>query len=119
MGGSCSRFACGGGKRRRSALYEKIKKAYFQEHEDGCFVIESIGDEQTDIGAHSFALILIKEMADQEAFEKLLSYAEQNLPDELMANMYFNAKSNVGLRRVIDAPWPGACGGRAGGSAVV
>ena len=88
-------------------MYAKFKSCYFKEHEDGIFVVESLGDENVDLGAHSFALILAKEMGDKDSFEKLLSYSEKQLPAELMANMLFCAKTNVGYRNIIDADWPG------------
>ena len=92
------------------ALYEKFKAAYIHEHEDGAFAVESIGDEGVDVGAQLFTMLLAREMNDADLFEKLLSYTEQHLPDDVAVHMLFNAKTNVGLRNIIDADWPGAFG---------
>jgi Linalool dehydratase/isomerase len=104
--------------------YSAFKKTFLRTSPDGkkAWVRETNDTEDYDSYATCFTLVLAKEMADADTFDRLMNYLEEegkpkltngqlvyeNKTNFLFGEMMLWAKTNVGTRQLIEADWPGA-----------
>lgn len=104
--------------------YPDFKKTFLRGSADGrkAYVRETDDTEDEDSLATCYALLLAKEMRDQDTFDRLMNTLEkegkprfvngqliyENRTNPFLAEMLLWSKVHVGTRELIEADWPGA-----------